>query len=136
MALSGGRHALQPRKAYFVEFYSGAKGFWLLAFYEISRTPLLSYSHFQGVKLKLNIRAFFRGIVCFSTIIDSFQILNLNIFRIWLLHPVHTPKHCIFTIFYHKVVHTTFFVVCSVIRLWIIFFGNLGYFRQAILVFV
>ena len=75
-------------KAYFVEFYGLAEGFWLLAFSEIFRTPLLSYSHFQGVKLKLNIRALFWSIVCFSTSIDSFQILNSKIFWIRLLHPV------------------------------------------------
>jgi len=75
-------------RAYFVEFYGRVFGFWLFAFYDISRTPLLSYSHFQGVKLKLRLRAFFWCIVCFSTSTGSFQILNSKIFRIWLLHPV------------------------------------------------
>ena len=81
-------HALSPRKAYFVEFYGRGMGFWLLAFSEISRTPFLSYSHFQGVKLKLRSRAFCWCIVCYSTSIDSCQILDSNIFRIHLLHPV------------------------------------------------
>ena len=88
VALSGGRHALSPRKAYFVEFYGRGMGFWRFVFYEISRTPFLSYSHFQGVKLKLISRAFCWCIVCFCTSIGSFQILNSKIFRIQLLHPV------------------------------------------------
>ena len=88
VALSGGRHALSPQKAYFVEFYGRGMGFWLLAFSEISRTQFLSYSHFQGVKLKLRSRAFFWCIVCYSTSIEFFQILNSKIFRNWLLHPV------------------------------------------------
>ena len=88
VALSGGRHALSPQKAYFVEFYGRGMGFWLLAFSEISRTQFLSYSHFQGVKLKLRSRAFCWCIVCYSTSIEFFQILNSNIFRNWLLHPV------------------------------------------------
>ena len=29
--------------------FMGAEGFWRFALYEISRTPFLSYSHFQGV---------------------------------------------------------------------------------------
>ena len=88
VALSGGRHALRPRKVNFVEFYGRAEGFWLLAFSEISRTQFLSYSHFQGVKLKLRSRAFCWCIVCYSTSIGFFQILNSKIFRNWLLHPV------------------------------------------------
>ena len=54
----------------------------------ISRTPLLSYSHFQGVKLNLRSRAYFWCIVWFSTSIGFFQILNSKIFRNILLHPV------------------------------------------------
>ena len=64
----------------------------LPSMYKISRTPLLSYSHFEGVKLKLNNKAFFWGIVCFSTSIDFFQILNSKIFQIHLLHPVFVLK--------------------------------------------
>ena len=37
--------------------------------------------HFQGVKLKLRSRAFCWWIVCYSTSIEFFQILNSNIFR-------------------------------------------------------
>ena len=73
---------LLTMKEYFVEFYGGAEGFRLLAYYEISRRPLLSYRHFQVFKLKLRLRAFFWCIVCFSTSIGSFQILNSKIFRI------------------------------------------------------
>ena len=76
MALSGGRHARSLRKAYFVEFYGREAGFWLLVFYEISRTPFLSYSHFQGLKLKLRSRAFCWCIVCFCTSNGSFIILK------------------------------------------------------------
>ena len=64
-----------------LNFMAAQRVFWLLAFYEISRTPLLSYIHFQGVKLKLNLKAFFWGIVSFSTSIASFKILNSKIFR-------------------------------------------------------
>ena len=42
VALSGGRHALSPWKVYFVEFYGRGMGFWLLAFYEMSRTKCRS----------------------------------------------------------------------------------------------
>ena len=106
VAFSGGRLAHSPRKAYFVEFM-GAEGFWLLVFYEISRTQFLNYSHFQGVKLKLRSRAFCWCIVCFCTSIGSFQILSLKIFRNILLHPVDenllipckkTPREAIFGI--------------------------------------
>ena len=38
VALSGGRHALSPQKAYFVEFYGRAAGFWLFDFYDLSRS--------------------------------------------------------------------------------------------------
>ena len=68
--------------------FMGAEGFWLFDFYDLSRSQFLSYSHFQGVKLKLISRAFCWCIVCYSRSIDSFQILNSNIFRIRLLHPV------------------------------------------------
>ena len=57
-------------------FYGRVEGFWLFAFYDISRRPLLSYSHFQGVKLKLRSRAFCWGIVCFCTSNGSFTILK------------------------------------------------------------
>ena len=70
-------------------------GFWLLVFYEISRTPFLSYSHFQGVKLKLILRAFCWCIVCFFTSIGSFQIFNSKIFRNILLHPVNKLLECL-----------------------------------------
>jgi hypothetical protein len=63
------------------QIYTEWEGFGLLVFYVIFRTPLLSYSHFQGVKLKLSIRALFWCIVCFITSIGSFQILNSKIFR-------------------------------------------------------
>ena len=55
-----------------------------------SRRLFERYNHFQGFILKLNIRAFFWGIVYFSKRIGSFQSLNSNIFRICLLHPVYT----------------------------------------------
>ena len=88
VALSGGRHALSPWKAYFVEFYGRAAGFWLFDFFDLSRSQFLRYKHFQGAILKLTSRAFCWGIVCFNTSIVSFQFLNSKIFRNWLLHPV------------------------------------------------
>ena len=92
MALSGGRHALSPWKAYFVEFYVRADGFWLFAFYDMVTPSWYCHAHFQGAKLKLRSRAFCWGIVCYSTSSGSFQILTSNIFRIRLLHPVHVWK--------------------------------------------
>ena len=80
---------LTCREKHILLNFMGAEGFWRFALYEISRTPFLSYSHFQGVKLKLRSRAFCWSIVCFNTSIGSFQILNSKIFRIWLLPPVH-----------------------------------------------
>ena len=75
-------------KAYFVEFYGRLEGFWLLAFYEISRTPLLRYTHFYGVKLKLRSKAFFWGIVCFNTSIINMINVKLNFFPdIAIIHP-------------------------------------------------
>ena len=38
VALPGGCHALLPWKAYFVEFYGRAAGFWLFDFYDLSRS--------------------------------------------------------------------------------------------------
>ena len=57
----------------------------------------------QAVILKLNIRAFSWGIVCFSTSIGFFQILNSKIFRIHLLHPVDVRKDAngVLTAFLH-----------------------------------
>ena len=92
VALPGGCHALSPQKAYFIEFYGRGMGFWGFVFYEISRAPFLNYSHFQGVKLKLILRAFCWCIVCFFTSIGSFQIFNSKIFRNILLHPVENDK--------------------------------------------
>ena len=80
VALSGGQYALWLWKEYFVEFCGRAVVFWLLAF--------LYGSHFQVVILMLNARAFYWCIVCFSASIDPFQILNSQIIRIILLHPV------------------------------------------------
>ena len=76
-------------KSIFCWIFTGAEGFWLFAFYDISRRPLLSYSHFQGVKLKLRSRAFCWGIVCFCTSNGSFRILILKSVWFGLLHPVY-----------------------------------------------
>ena len=69
-------------------FYGRVEGFWLFAFYDISRRPLLRYSHFQGVKVKLRSRAFCWDFVCFCTCNGSFRILNLKSVSFGLLHPV------------------------------------------------
>ena len=63
-------------------FYHCMEDLWLFAFYELSKRLLLSYKFFEDAIWKLNSRAFFWGLVCFSTSFDSF--------RIWirLLHPV------------------------------------------------
>ena len=68
----------------------------------------LSHSHFQDVKLKLNIRTFFWGIICFSTSIGSFQILNSKIFRNMLLHPVQRQTK-VFT--YCKLLDLLWFII-------------------------
>ena len=60
--------------------FMGSEGFWLLAFYDLCRKHFWRYSQFQGVILKLNTRAFFWGIVCFSTGSISIMNINLNIF--------------------------------------------------------
>ena len=76
------------RKKHILLNFMGVEGFWLLVFDEISRTPFLSYSSFQGVKLKLRSRAFCWGIVCLSTSNASFRILVWTFFHLPLLHPV------------------------------------------------
>ena len=88
VALSGGCHALSSWKAYFVEFYGRAAGFWLFDFYDLSRNQFLSYSQFQYVKLKLKSRAFCWLIVWFCIGNGSFTILNLVGFSFCLTHPV------------------------------------------------
>ena len=80
------------RKKHILLNLMGAEGFWLLVLDEISTTPFLSYSSFQGVKLKLRSRAFCWGIVCFSTINSSFRILIWKYERFRLLHPVECPQ--------------------------------------------
>ena len=68
-------------KAYFVEFYGRVEGFWLLAFYEISRTPLL----------RCQIKAEIKGFLLRDRLFQYkhwFQILNSKIVQIHLLHPV------------------------------------------------
>ena len=88
VALPGGCHASSLQKAYFVDFLRARGGFLTFAFYDTSRRPILSYSHFQGVKLKLRSRAFCWGVVCFCTCNGSFRILNLKSVSFGLLHPV------------------------------------------------
>ena len=58
MTLSGGRHALRPRKVYFNEFYGRAEGFWLLAFYEISRTKFYELQSLLRCQIKAEIKGF------------------------------------------------------------------------------
>ena len=69
-------------------FYRCVEGFWLFAFYDTSRRPILSYSHFQGVKLKLRSRVFCWCKVCFCTSNGSFRILKTAGLRKWLSHTV------------------------------------------------
>ena len=88
VALSGGRHALSPWKAYFVEFYGRAAGFWLFDFNDLSRSQFLSYIQYQDVKLKPRSRTFCWCIVCFCISNGSFTILNLVGFSFCLTHPV------------------------------------------------
>ena len=91
VALSGGCHAVSSWKAYFVEFYGRAAGFWLFDFYDLSRNQFLSYSQFHYVKLKLKSRAFCWLIVWFCIGNGSFTILNLVGFSFCLTHPVLLP---------------------------------------------
>ena len=71
-------------------FYGRVGSFWLFGFNDISRSPLLSYSHFQGVKLQLISRAFCWCKLCFCTSNGSFRILKFVGFPKWLAHPVQT----------------------------------------------
>ena len=90
VASSGGRHALSPRKVYFVEFYGRAEVFWLFAFYDLSRSLFWRYNKFQCVILKLNTRPFCWCNIYFCTSIGSFRILKLVGFPKWLPHPVQS----------------------------------------------
>ena len=84
VALSGGCHVYLLQKAYyFVAFLHGRGVFWL---FTISRRLLLDYNHFQGVILKLSIRAFFWSISCFSTSIGSFQISGFAFYTLYYIH--------------------------------------------------
>ena len=86
--------ATPPRreKHIFLIFYGRVEVFWLFGFKDISRRPLLSYSHFQGVKLKLKSRAFCWCIVCFSTGSISVLNINLNIFPDFAYPPCSRSK--------------------------------------------
>ena len=84
----GGATPIWRKKHFLLIFYGRVEGFWLFGFYDISRRPLLSYSKFQGVKLKLRSWAFFWGMDCFSTSNCSFRVLKTTGFRKWLSHPV------------------------------------------------
>ena len=57
-------------------FYGCVEDFWLFGFNDISRTSLLSYSHFQEFKWKLRSRAFCWCIVFFCTSNGSCRILK------------------------------------------------------------
>ena len=72
--------------------YGRVEVFWLFGFKDISRRPLLSYSHFQGVKLKLRSRAFCWCKICFCTSNGYFRILKTAGFRKWLSHRVCRSK--------------------------------------------
>ena len=76
------------KKHFLLIFYRRVDVFWLFGFNDIYRKPLLGYSHFQGVKLKLRSRAFRWGIVCFCASNGSFRILILENVSFGLLHPV------------------------------------------------
>ena len=56
---SEGRHASLLQKVHFIDFLHLCGRLLTFVFYDISKSPLLSYNLFQGVKLKLIIRAFF-----------------------------------------------------------------------------
>ena len=79
---------IRRKKHFLLLFYGRVDVFWLFGFNDISRRPLLGYSHFQGVKLKLRSRAFCWGIVCFCISNGSFRILILESVSFGLLHPV------------------------------------------------
>ena len=87
--------ATHPRckKHILLIFYGRVEVFWLFGFNDISRTLFLSYSHFQGVKLKLILRAFCWSTVCFNNNNGSYRILILKYVSFRLLHPVYLPSH-------------------------------------------